>query len=70
MDAIRLFDSPHSVFRSDREGEKRFGAVGLVHGWVVTVIYHDRDDVRRIISARRARTDEEKSYHQSINQEA
>ena len=70
VDAIRLFDGQYSVFRSDREGEKRFGAVGLVHGRVVTVIYHDREDVRRIISARRARTDEEKSYNQSINPEA
>jgi uncharacterized protein len=70
MDAIRLFDSLHFVFRSDREGEERFGAVGLVEGRSVTVIYHDRGDARRIISARRARTNEEKDYFQSINREA
>jgi uncharacterized DUF497 family protein len=43
--------------------EERTKAVGrLVSGWVVAVIFTDRDDVRRIISARRARRDERRAY--------
>lgn len=64
--AIRLFDGPHVVFPSDRKGEQRFGAIGLAQGRVITVIYHDRGDARRIISARRARKDEEKDFHDSL----
>jgi uncharacterized DUF497 family protein len=40
-------------------GEVRKKAIGqLTSGWTVAVIYTDRGDRRRIISARRARTNQ------------
>jgi uncharacterized DUF497 family protein len=47
-------------------GEVRKKAIGqLTSGWTVAVIYTDRGDRRRIISARRARTNERQRYDQS-----
>jgi uncharacterized protein len=43
-------------------GEARVVAVGMVEDRVRTVIYTDRDGKRRIISARRARKDEEELW--------
>lgn len=43
-------------------GEVRTVAVGMVEGRVRTVIYTDRDGMRRIISARRARKKEEELW--------
>jgi hypothetical protein len=43
-------------------GEARVIAVGMVEDRVRTVIYTDRDGVRRIISARRARRKEEELW--------
>jgi uncharacterized protein len=46
-------------------GEVRRKAIGRVGHLMVCVIYTDRNDVRRIISARRARRDERERYRQS-----
>ncbi|HEX8209040.1 MAG TPA: BrnT family toxin [Longimicrobium sp.] len=62
-DAIGVFDGPVFVKRSDRSGERRFVAVGVVEGRVVAVTYTVRGDIYRIISARRARTNERRGYH-------
>jgi uncharacterized DUF497 family protein len=43
-------------------GETRVVAVGMVEDRIRTVIYTDRDGKRRIISARRARKDEEELW--------
>ena len=48
-------------------GEDRVVAVGSVDGVVLAVIYTDRDDVRRIISARRARRKEEELWRWCVN---
>ena len=48
-------------------GEDRVVAVGSVDGVVLAVIYTDRDDVRRIISVRRARRKEEELWRRCVN---
>ena len=46
-------------------GERRTKAIGRVGMLIVGVIYTDRNDVRRIISARRASRSERERYRQS-----
>jgi uncharacterized DUF497 family protein len=65
-DAIRLFLRRHILRRSDRHGEERYLAVGMVDEELVAIIYTMRADVCRVISARRARKDEQRAYHQAI----
>ncbi len=43
-------------------GESRFKAVGMVDDLILAVIFTDRGTVRRIISARRSRTNERRDY--------
>jgi uncharacterized DUF497 family protein len=54
--AALIFDGPVIEKRDDRKdyGELRILALGEAEGIVLAVIYTDREDVRRIISARRA----------------
>ncbi|WP_090879403.1 BrnT family toxin [Bauldia litoralis] len=46
-------------------GEARIIAIGTVADDVMVVVYTDRDDTRRIISARLANTKERKLWRQS-----
>ncbi len=66
--AILVFLDPHmfaeEVTRPEF-GERRFKAVGMIESRLITVIFTDRDAKRRIISARRARTNERIKYDQS-----
>ncbi|MBY0508800.1 MAG: BrnT family toxin [Rhodospirillaceae bacterium] len=62
-DAIQIFDGPHCEFSSPRNEEARYVAIGEVEGVIVAVVYTLRDDTRRIISARRARKNEERDYY-------
>ncbi len=57
--AIELFD--------DREayGEERYVLIGMAVNSVVVVVYTERDDRRRIISARKAEPNEQRFYHES-----
>ena len=54
--AARVFEGRIVSFVDDRHdyGEVRMVAIGEIEGKLFTVIYTDRDDVRRIISAHRA----------------
>jgi uncharacterized protein len=61
VDAATVFDDPfHLVEDSTKpeHGEERRKAIGVVGEYIIAVIYTDRQDRRRIISARRARTNE------------
>lgn len=51
--AARIFEGSTLEVIDDRRayGEKRVRAIGVVEGHVLTVVYTDREDVRRIISA-------------------
>ena len=59
--AALIFDEPVIEWCDVREawGETRIVAIGSVEGRALAVVYMDRDGIRRIISARRARKDEE-----------
>jgi uncharacterized DUF497 family protein len=64
-DAKRLFDDIHALHYSDRSmnyEEERFIGIGIVNGFVLTVVYTERDDRIRLISARKATRHEQKAY--------
>lgn len=67
-DAIFIFSGPtlEKVDGRHDYGETRFVALGMVDDRVLVVVYTDRNDVRRIISARRAKADERRAYHQAF----
>jgi uncharacterized DUF497 family protein len=63
-EAIELFYRPHVLQRSDRNKEERWIAIGEFEGRVLTVAFTYRGEEIRIISARRARGNEERTYRQ------
>jgi uncharacterized DUF497 family protein len=64
-DAITIFEGRTLETRSDREGEERYKAIGLLEGFEIAVIYTPRGSSRRIISARRAQKNERDAYYQA-----
>jgi uncharacterized protein len=67
-DARRIFEGPTVEKIDDRfdYGEVPVYAIGLVNGLEITVVYTDRDDKRRIISAWRAEPHERRFFWKSI----
>lgn len=67
--AALIFDGPVIEWCDVREpwGEPRVVAVGEVEGVTLAVVYTDRGDVRRIISARRARKKEDELWRWCVN---
>jgi len=63
--AAMIFDSPVHIALDDRKdyGEDRFIALGAVDDVVLVVVYTDRGEVRRIISARHANRKERELWH-------
>ncbi len=62
-----MFDDPFACIELDLSedyGEERLVATGRVEGVLVTVVYTERDDRVRIISARKANGDEQRAYDQ------
>jgi uncharacterized DUF497 family protein len=67
VDAVVVFDGPHFTYASPREDELRFVSVGYVEQIAIAVVWTERGtDVRRVISARRARREEREAYRQSV----
>ncbi|PQJ96428.1 BrnT family toxin [Chromatium okenii] len=62
-----IFDEFMLVFKDDREayGEERYLALGLKSGRVVAVVYTERNDNIRIISLRKATSNEHKRYFEA-----
>jgi hypothetical protein len=63
--AKRVFDDPFAVeFPDDREDydEERFAIIGIVEGRILYVIYAERKNIIRIISARSATRHEQEPY--------
>jgi uncharacterized protein len=61
-----VFSDPSSFTREDAAGvygEQRFIVVGLVEMKLIAVVYTERDDRIRIISARKASRHEQRQYH-------
>jgi uncharacterized protein len=66
-EAIMVFDDPQHIVEDatrPEHGEKRTIAVGRVGPFVMAVIFTERQQRRRIISARRARRNERERYRQ------
>ena len=66
-DAIGMFSRPvlEKVDSRREYGEIRVIAIGLVDQRELVVVYTIRGQTHRIISARRAGSDERRAYHQS-----
>ncbi|MDR3516726.1 MAG: BrnT family toxin [Azospirillaceae bacterium] len=66
-DACHLFDGRLVyTYPSPREGEERFVTVGLIEQRFIAVVWMERDGKRRIISMRRARNGEERTYRELL----
>ena len=66
VDALGVFADPLRVERVDQRreyAEERRQAVGTVRGQVLFVVYTLRGEVRRLISARRASSNERRAYY-------
>ncbi|HUI43914.1 MAG TPA: BrnT family toxin [Terriglobia bacterium] len=72
-DAMHVFDDPFALFEQDRAGEAgelRWQAVGLAGGVAVLLVAHTvreegRDELIRLVSARRATRKERERYEQN-----
>jgi uncharacterized protein len=65
--ARRVFDDAFALIEEDfsgEHGEDRFVATGMVEGVVITVVYTERGERIRIISARKANSHEQRKYYQ------
>ncbi len=65
-DAYMVFESPMLVGLDDREdyGEDRWIGIGLMENRVVVIVYTELEDSIRIISFRKATTNESENYEQ------
>jgi uncharacterized protein len=61
-DACEVFYGPIIVRKSTRNNEERWLAIGVSHDRLMSVIFTRRNDMIRIISARRPRADEKRAY--------
>ena len=61
-DASMVFYEPHVVLKSSYSLEQRWIAIGEFETRVIAVIFTYRNNEIRIISARRARENEERAY--------
>jgi len=65
LQARQLFDGrPVVTYPSPRGGEDRFVSVGVVDDRMVAVVWLTREDGTRLISLRRARDGEERTYRE------
>jgi uncharacterized protein len=62
-EATEVFYEPLVLHQSDRNDEERWIATGYSNNRLITVVFAWRGDAIRIISARRARKNEERAYH-------
>lgn len=67
-DAQRVFDDAFAIHDLDADagyGEQRMVAVGMVNGILLAVVYTERGDRTRLISARKATKHEQVEYYRS-----
>lgn len=60
--AARVLQGPYVRVPSHRGNEERYLGIGELNGRILTVVYTMRAGRYRIISARRARTNEKEAY--------
>ena len=61
-DASQVLYGPVMLYRSNRNDEERWIAIGSLDNRLIAVIFTRRSEIIRIISARRARKNEERAY--------
>ena len=68
IDVEVVFEGDTVTVEDDRfdYGEERFITFGLIEGQVIAVVHTERDNLIRIISARKATKNEEIRYFQQI----
>ncbi|MTJ08227.1 MULTISPECIES: BrnT family toxin [unclassified Anabaena] len=68
VDAVIIFENDNVIIEDDRfnYNEQRFIALGLLQGWVIVIVYTEREDIIRIISARKATKYEQRTYFEQI----
>jgi uncharacterized protein len=72
-DAMHVFDDPYALFEqdwTDEAGELRWQAIGLAGGVALVLVAHTvreegKDEIVRLISARRATRKERNRYEQT-----
>jgi uncharacterized protein len=64
LKAILVFSAPcyEGIDIRAYDGETRFYRIGEANGQLLLVVYVERDQIIRIISARKARADERRKY--------
>lgn len=69
VDVPAVFDGDIVTVEDDRYnyGEQRFITLGLLQGQVVAIVHTERDDITRIISARKATRYEQRTYFEQIS---
>jgi uncharacterized DUF497 family protein len=70
--AAEAFEDPFALIErddSDDYGEDRFILIGRAAGGILTVVYTERNERLRIISAREANTRERRNYRRAAQEE-
>jgi len=64
IDTKRIFDGDTITIEDSRfaYGERRFISFGVLQGRIIAVVHTENEDTIRIISARKATRNEERSY--------
>jgi uncharacterized protein len=67
-DAEKVFAGPMVLFEDDRTdyGEQRMIGIGLLEYLVVLIVHVETDDTIRIISMRKAESDETNLYYENV----
>jgi uncharacterized DUF497 family protein len=68
VDIPRVFEDPICSFIDDRfdYGEVRYFTLGLLFGRIVAISHTETDEIRRIISVRKANKNEQERYFTEI----
>jgi hypothetical protein len=66
IDAVRVFGAFPMISKSRDAEEERFIAIGPVNGIMIAVVFTLRETAIRIVTARRARQDERRRYHEAL----
>jgi uncharacterized protein len=67
-DASRVFDGPMVVFGDDREnyGEERLIGIGMLDALIVLIVRVESNETIRIISMRKADSNETNLYYENV----
>ena len=69
LDVPAVFDGDTVTVEDDRNSykEQRFVTFGLLQGRVIAVVHTEREDCIRIISARKATKNEQRTYFEQLS---